>query len=113
MQLLTEYFELQKKVHEHFGYTEDWVAIPLDDGHKYFWRIREDGSGGGTVCFADTEQELKDENGQYYESEIYTQRFLPKWIYRADDFTMVCVDTHTDGNKFLQVFDNAKERKDA
>lgn len=36
MQLLTEYFELQKKVHEHFGYVEDWVSIPLDDGREYF-----------------------------------------------------------------------------
>lgn len=112
MKLLTEYFELQKKVYEHFGYKEDWVVIPIDDGREYFWRLREEGLGG-TVCFAYTEKELKDEDGQYYESEIYTQRHLPKWIYRADGFTMVCVYTHTDGNRFLQVFDNDKERNGA
>lgn len=44
-----------------------------------------------------------------YECQIYTQRFLPKWVYRADELTMICVDTQTDGNKFLMIFDNAKE----
>jgi hypothetical protein len=24
---------------------------------------------------------------------------------------MICVDTRTDGNKFLQIFDNSKERQ--
>lgn len=46
---------------------------------------------------------------QMYSNEIYTQRFLPKWVYRGKDYTMICVDTHTDGNKFLQIFDNSKE----
>jgi hypothetical protein len=46
-----------------------------------------------------------------YAAEIYTQRFLPKWVYRGAEYTMVCVDTRTDGNKFLMVFDNKKEIK--
>jgi hypothetical protein len=62
------------------------------------------------VRFAKTEQELESEDGDYYENEIYTQRHLPKWVYRGADYTMVVVDTHTDGNKFLQVFANANER---
>jgi hypothetical protein len=108
MQLLTEFFEAQAKVFEFFDYVEDWRAIPLDDARKYYWRLN--GEGPGEVQFANSEQELADQDGNYYVNEIYTQRFLPKWVYRGDGYTMVCVDTRTDGNKFLQVFDNAKER---
>jgi len=45
----------------------------------------------------------------FYRNDIYTQRFLSKWVYRGEDYTMICVDTHTDGNKFLQIFNNKKE----
>jgi hypothetical protein len=106
MQLLDQYFEIQKQVYEHFGYVEDWVVIPLDDAREYFWRC-----DGHTVGFAKTVEELESQDGNYYENEVYTQRFLPKWVYEADDFTMICVDTRTDGNKFLQVFDNDKRRE--
>jgi len=108
MKLLKDYFKLQKQVYEYFGYKEDWVVIPLDDATKYFWRL--DGEGyGSSVHFADTERELLDEDGNYYVNEIYTQRFLKKWVYRGKNYTMACVDTCVDGNKFLQVFDNSKE----
>ncbi len=108
MKMLSEYFTLQRLIYEHFGYAEDWRGIPLDDAREYSWRLV--GEGPGEVRFADTEQELADETGNYYVNEIYTQRHLPKWVYRTADYTMVCVDTCTDGNQFLQVFDNTKER---
>lgn len=107
MQLLTEYFEIQKKVFAYFGYVEDWRVIPLDDAREYFWRI--DGEGPGTVCYADSEDELANESGNYYEDEIYTQRHLPRWVYRGDEFTLVCCNPGVDGNVFLRVFDNSKE----
>lgn len=108
MKLLDDYFELQAKIFEHFGYVEDWRVIPLDDSRGYFWKLK--GEGPGTVHFAPTEDELASEEGDYFTHSIYTNRFLPKWVYRAEDYTMVVVDTQTDGNVFLQVFDNAKER---
>ena len=111
MKKLNEYFALQKEIYDYFGYVEDWRVIPLDDATKYFWYL--DGEGyGDSVHFADTEEELAQQTGNYYTNEIYTQRFLPKWVYRAKDYTMVCVDTHTDGNEFLQIFDNSKEREE-
>lgn len=109
MELLDKYFEIQKKVYEHFGYKEGWVVIPLDDGREYFWIL-----DSNAVRFAKTVEDLENEEaGKYYENEIYTQRFLPKWVYEAEDYTMICVDTRTDGNKFLQVFDNTKRRQKA
>lgn len=107
MKLLTDYFELQQKVYDHFGYKEDWVVIPLDDHREMFWILNETAR---FVRYAETEEKLLSD-GDYYEAEIYTQRFLPKWVYPADDCTMVCADTHTDGNKFLMVFNNSKKRE--
>jgi hypothetical protein len=108
MKLLDEYFELQRQIFEHFGYVEDWRVLPLDDARNYYWRL--DGGDDGNVCFADTEKELATESGNYYENEIYTQRHLPKWVYRSYDYTLVVVDTNCDSNKLLQIFDNARER---
>lgn len=108
---ITEYFELAKQIHEAFGYQEDWVTIPMRDVREYYWHLTGEGSGD-SVRSADTKEALEDEEaGEYYEDEIYTQRFLSKYVYRTDEFTMICVDTNTDGNKFLQIFDNAKEIK--
>ena len=106
MKLLDEYFELQKKIHAYFGYVEDWRVLPLADATMYYWR--EDGKN---VTFADTDEQLDSDRGDYYENEIYTQRHLPKWVYRGEKYTMIVVDTHTDGNQLLQVFDNSLERR--
>lgn len=109
MELLDRYTKLRDEVFEYFGYVEDWRVIPLDDARDYFWQL--DGEGPGVVRFADSKEELENESGNYYENEIYTQRFLPKWVYRGEEYTMVVVDTHVDGNKFLQIFSNEKEMK--
>lgn len=111
MQLLDDYFNLQKQIYGYFGYVEDWVKIPLDDCTDYFWHLTGEGHDG-YVTFASDKSALKSEEGDFYQNSIYTQRFLPKWVYRGPEFTMICVDTQTDGNKFLSIFDNSKELKD-
>jgi hypothetical protein len=104
MKLLNQYFEIQKKIHEYFGYVEDWVVIPLEDRREYFWHLTPN-----EVYYAKSIIDFNEEIGNYYSNEIYTQRFLPKWVYRAEDYTMICVDTNTDGNKFLAIYSNEKE----
>lgn len=106
---LSAYFALQQEIYDHFGYVEDWVAIPLQDQTEYSWFLI--GDGPGTVVYSTkpfTEATMTD-GAAIYGSPIYTQRHLPKWVYRAADYTMVCENTQTDGNKFLSVFDNALE----
>lgn len=111
MKKLDDYLKLKKEIFTYFGYVEDWRVIPIDDAREYFWNLNGEGTGN-TVRYASTITDLNDEEaGHYYENEIYTQRFLPKWVYRGEEYTMICVDTHTDGNKFLQIFDNTKELK--
>ena len=112
MELLDKYFEIQKQIYDYFGYVEDWVVIPLDDCREYFWHLTGEGYGDEVKYAKEKKNLFNGTEKDGYSNEIYTQRFLPKFVYRADDFTMICVDTHVDGNKFLQVFDNAKECKE-
>jgi hypothetical protein len=106
--LIDQYFALLDEVMDSFGYREDWRILPLDDSRWYFWRLY--GEGPGFVRFADTEAMLDDPGLNYYQDAIYTQRHLPKWVYRGKYYTTVCVDTHEDGNQLLRIFDNTKER---
>lgn len=116
MQLLNEYNAKRQELFDYFGYVENWKAIPVDDATMYYWQLSGESFGDegydNEVLFADTIEELERQDGNFYSNEIYTQRHLPKWVYRGADYTMVVVDTHTDGNKFLQIFDNAKEVKE-
>lgn len=106
MDLLNQHQELRQQIFEYFGYVENWRVLPLDDERESFWDVVDD----DTVCFADTEEELKDQEGNYYECEIYTQRHLGKWVYEGAEYTMILIDTHTDRNQFLSIFDNSKRR---
>lgn len=98
--LIGDYAGLRERILAYFDYVEDWRVLPIDDRTGMTWHLR--GEGPGAV-------EYTDENGVEFEDEIYTQRHLPKWVYRGADYTMVLVDTHVDGNQFLAIFDNALE----
>lgn len=111
MELLDQYKSFEKQIHDYFGYVEDWVVIPLEDNREMFWHLSGEGPGD-TVRYAGTlEDLLDDEAGEYYEDEIYTQRFLPKWVYYGEEYTMVCSNPMVDGNKFLRIFSNDKRVK--
>jgi len=106
---INTYFELANQIHEAFGYQEDWVTIPMRDVREYYWHIVGT-DDSGSVRMAETKEAVLDTDaGEYYEDEIYTQRFLPKYVYRTDELTMISVDTHQDGNKYLMILENAKE----
>ena len=108
---LKKYFDLQQKIYDYFGYVEDWVVIPLEDSTRYNWVLIQGIGGGGRVWYSEAEftPDMIRDGSQLYSCIIYTQRFLPRWVHRADDYAMICADTQTDGNKFLMVFDNSKE----
>ncbi len=80
------YFQLISKIHAEFGYVENWACIPLADNRNMFWE--EDGKEVRYFEQPLTEEIL--DSGAYYAAEIYKQRFLKKWVYRTDDFTMIC-----------------------
>ena len=109
MRLLKDYQELENQIHAYFGYVEGWKVIPLDDSTEYYWKLREYEGGSGRVCYGEQFDDVNEETGSHYDDEIYTQRFLPKYVYRGQDYTMISCDTHVDGNKFLRIFDNKLE----
>lgn len=106
MELLDGFLKNQKEIFDYFGFVEDWVVPPLDDSRKHYWQIVNDDE----VLFGEKDDVIQ-ETGNHYSNEIYKQRFYNKWVYRGKDYTMIMVDTHTDGNKFLSIFDNSKEIK--
>lgn len=111
MKRLKQYMKLQQEIYEYFGYEENWRVFPLEDSTDYYWRID---SFGNAVHFAETEEELgneKNDEEATYTNAILKYRGTPG-VYRGADFTMICCDTQTDGNKFLCIFDNTKERKE-
>jgi len=112
--------EAQEAIYKHAGYKHDWRVLPLEDGREYFWTV--DVFEREWCKFSPKREALvywleehQDQYGPYgdclYQDEIYTQRHLPKWVYRGPEFTLVCVDTHTDGNQFLRIFRNDREVK--
>lgn len=107
--MIDEYFKLQAEVHAYFGYEENWRILPMTDERQYYWRL--DGEGPGRVSFAEKAEYIDSDTQDWYQHEIYTQRHLKRWVYRAVDYTMICCDTHTDGNQLLCIFDNAKEQR--
>jgi len=109
-ELIEKYFNLEQQIHDAFGYVEDWVTIPLRDTTEFYWTIEQNDNGSGTVRYAKDEKMLKSDDGDYYQDSIYTQRFLPKFVYETDEYTMVAVDTHVDGNKYMSIFSNKLKR---
>jgi hypothetical protein len=114
--LVTKYLAAKQAIWDHCGYKEDWVTIPLEDSTEYYWYVdpKEDSECAYAEKVENLEFYIKNrvpKNDDLYVEEIYTQRFLPKWVYRGAEYTLVCVDTHTDGNKFLRIFLNRMEVK--
>lgn len=94
----------------HCGYKQDWVVFPLDDQRDAYWWVEPDERG--EVRWAESAAKLFDDKaGDYYNGNIYTQRFLKKWVFRGKKLTLAVVDTHCDGNRLLMIFDNARELK--
>lgn len=105
--IIGQYFNLLNKVYEYFNFKEDWVIYPLEDYRGYFWYIDNFNEFYGKAVLYSEEEDII--NSNYYLSEIYEQRFYDKHIYRGKDYTLIFIDTHTDGNRFFAIFENSKE----
>lgn len=116
--VMDSFFEAREAIFEHVGYVESWRILPIDDSRDQFWAV--DAQEDKWVKFSPSRDGLfywlgdhDDEYGTYgdmlYQNQIYTQRHLPRWVYRGAELTMVVVDTRTDGNQCLQVFRNDHE----
>ena len=110
---LTQYFEAEKAVHAHIGYTEQWRVYPLEDSTGMYWHLHN-----GKIYFAEsiealqyglTEEGLFESPSEFDKADYYGEYI--EGTYKGDQYTGFTMDTHTDGNSFLSIFDNSKEVK--
>ena len=106
IKLIDEYQKALDAIYEHVGFVEDWVICPLDDCTESYWYTDDK----KFIRWAETLEKFNSD-GDYYENDIYTQRFYSKWIYEGADFTMIFCDPHIDGMKWFRLFDNKKRIK--
>jgi len=102
MELMTNLNDAVKKLYEHVGFKEDWVLCPIDDCTDKYWD--EDGE---SVKYADSKEQFNSD-GDYYQDDIYKQRFYDKWVYEGKELTMIFCNPNVDGVQWFRVFDNEK-----
>jgi hypothetical protein len=101
MNIIENYNKAYKALLDHVGLNEDWVVCPIDMNVDMIWEVDE-----YTCKYAKSvDQFLSD--GDYYEDEIYTQRFYPKWVYEGKEYTLVFCNPGVDGMKWWRVFKNS------
>ena len=110
MKLTEDYDKALQALYDHVGFVEDWVVYAVDDNTEIFWQVQGDSVDNQEVKSAETMEKFNSD-GDYYQHEIYTQRFYPKWVYRGEELTMIIVATGVDGNKFFAFYSNDKEVK--
>jgi len=115
MNEIENYNKALQELYDHVGFKEDVhfgqrVVYPIDDCTSQYWYIvMDENEIPSEVHYADTLEELENEEGRYYIDEIYTQRFYKKWVYPGEKFTMIFCDPGVDGMKWFRVFDNTKK----
>lgn len=103
MEIIKNYESALQAIYDHVGFKEDWAIAPIDNCTDKFWN-----TDGETVYYADSEEEFKAEEGNFYIDDVYKQKFYDKWVYEGKDFTMIFCDPRVDGMKWFRIFDNTK-----
>lgn len=115
MQLLDIYLQAKQEIYAYFGYEPEWKVYPLYDNRQYFWAL----NGKSEVVFAENKENIlwHDEACEYVYpdgcEDFYSESIIGEKIYVGKDYTMICMDTLTDGNKFLSIFTNSKQITEA
>ena len=109
MNLFEALEKAEKDLFDHVGFGNDsWQVFPIENDTEYFWKINENQD---TVLFSSSKDDIDDDGNSQYSAEIYQSRHFKKWVYRGEKYTMIIIDTNTDGNKFFAFFDNEREVK--
>jgi hypothetical protein len=105
MKQLDNYFKAINEIYDYFGFKESWSVYPIDDRRDYWWYYND-----FDVHFFDTKEAYEnDDDSHSYSDEILRHRFYPNPIMIGEEYTMIMVNTHVDGNVFLAIYDNSKK----
>lgn len=108
MKLLDQYFDIQEKIYNNFGYKEYWREIPLADFTEYYWAFSKTEYGDEIKYASEVGNVFNGTGIDGFSCSVYMHPRLSKWIYTSNEHTMMCIDTHSDNNKYLAIFDNSK-----
>lgn len=105
--MLDTHFALVEAVYKAFGYAEQWRAFVMEDARGSYWmRLGEDAIAWSPEAFS--EEPIVD-GSNLCTAGIYTYRHLEQYVFRAEGLVMALLDTQSDGNALLFVFDESKE----
>ena len=99
---LEQYLSMEKEIHKLFGYVQEWRVYPIQDMTGVYWCVPQ--HSDYELRFSQTIDGLGADIGDDPEYSVEVKR-----IFACDGFTMLHVDTHTDGNQFLYILDNKKK----
>lgn len=108
MQKFDEYFALESEIYSYFNYSPNWTLLPLEDQRSLYWILKDDGVIYAKEPITAT---LIENDGEYYSAYPYMQMSSPQWVFRGKDFTLISMDTESDGNKVLGIFSNEREQQ--
>ena len=104
--LIENYKEAEQALYDHVGFVEDWVVYPKDDCTEMYWSIIDNEE----VKYANSIDQFNSD-GDFYQDEIYKQRFYDKHVYVGEDLTMIFCNPGVDGMIWFKFFDNNKQIK--
>jgi len=108
--LIDKYFNILQEVYDYFGYREGWRTFAVVDYREYVWDLIDGDDRVGYSHGPITEESI--EYGMdIFDSEVFTYTNQTKWTYEKEDYTMILLDTQTDGNIDLAIFDNKKRQR--
>ena len=94
-----------------FGVPDTWFTMYPEDHLSDYWFLM----GRHKVVASDqpfTEESI--EKGDIiYVNDIFTYRDFSQYVWRKHGLVLISVDTRTDGNKYLGLFDEDRECKDS
>lgn len=104
-ELLSRYNELESQILNYFGYQQEWTMLPLDDMTMMSWMLVTN-----RVIWSDkplTVEIIKD--GEIYDAFAFAAfNMVQRWVWEKEDYTLLRVDTRSDNNYLLMVFDNSR-----
>lgn len=105
MKALNNYKQSLKEIYEYFGYEEKWTVYPIEDYRTYWWKL-----GTNEVAFYNSKYDYERNNEEHtYKNEFLYYGENAKNVYKGKEYTLIVVDTRTDGNIFLAIYDNSKQ----
>jgi DNA-directed RNA polymerase subunit RPC12/RpoP len=110
--LISQHFNSYRSILNYFKCPESWQLFPLEDHRDMYWALRRGVFDDSNIMWSPEPitEELLSSGRDYYTAEIYKTVHLPGSTFEGPEFTMILVDTNTDGNILLMIFDNKKKQ---